>query len=440
VAVHAGGLLAATVAHEVFHVIETQLMGSLANASRLQHQGAWLVEGAAEWAGADLAGEDSHTRKWRSEYFRHPGRVLFARSYDAIGFYDHMQQVGISPWTRLRAMFAATSNEAAYQAAFPSATDAESFHETEASVFLLDHSAGWPWEPRASGAPPAAISPAPPGVVSLKASAHPPVTAAAYTDALFHLSLLHVPASTPLVELVVTNGTVRLRSSTGALDRVIRGQLTVCTPAARTCACPGEPQGADPRLTEGTLALAGASTGARVEFRPVHCERTLPIRTCVAMLPGYSTELAETVERLTESRASHPNVIETGIGTPYASYACLYLDDGEIVPTEGGGESFRGSTALVVSVHDYPSVSIARQAFAVAVPGAQAASIGSEAKLLASVEPRPGEEGRPAEETVYASQAVVRVRNLIAEFSLVGDEKAGRSSALELLAIVAGEL
>jgi hypothetical protein len=436
VAVHAGGLLAATVAHEVFHVIETQLMGSLANASRLQHQGAWLVEGAAEWAGADLAGEDSHTRKWRSEYFRHPGRVLFARSYDAIGFYDHMQQVGISPWVRFHAMFSASSNQAAYEAAFPSAADAENFHETEASVFLLDHSAGWPWDPRPSGAPPAGTGPASTGVVSLGASPHQPVTAAAYADALFHLSLLHVPASTPLVELVVAQGTVRLRSSSGSLDRVIRGQLTVCTPGARTCACPGEPQGADPRFTQGTLALAGASTGARVEFRPVHCEQTLPVRTCVAMLPGYSTQLAETVERLTESRASHPNVIETGIGTPYASYACLYLDDGEVVTTEGGEQRFRGSTALVVSVHDYPSLSIARQAFAAAVPGAQPVSAGSEAKLLSGEEPRSG----PGEETVYGSQAVVRVRNLIGEFSLVGDEKAGRESALELLSIVAAEL
>jgi hypothetical protein len=443
-AVHASGLLVATVAHEVFHVIETQLMGSLANASRLQHQGAWLVEGAAEWAGADVAGADSHTRKWRSEYFRHPGRALFARTYDAIGFYDHMQQVGISPWTRFRAMFSAPSNQAAYEAAFPSAADAENFHETEASVFLLDHSAGWPWDPRPSGAPPGGTGPAPPGVVSLGASAHPPVATGAYTDALFHLSLLHVPASTPLVELVLERGTARLRSSSGGLDRVIRGQLTVCTPGARTCACPGEPQGGDPRLTEGTLALAGATTGARVQFRPVHCEQTLPLRTCVGLLPGYSTQLAEAVENLTggvehlkgSAGSQHPTVIETGIGTPYASYACLYLDDGEIVSTTGGGQAFRGSTALAVSVHDYPSLSIARQAFAAAVPGAQPVSAGGEAKLLAGEEPRPG----PEEETVYASQAVVRVRNLIGEFSLVGDEKAGRESALELLSIVAAEL
>jgi hypothetical protein len=428
-AVHAGGLLAATVAHEVFHVIETQLMGSLANASRLQHEGAWLVEGAAEWAGADLAGEDSHTQQWRSEYFRHPGRSLFARSYDAIGFYDHMQQVGISPWTRFRAMFSAPSNQAAYEAAFPSAADAESFRETEASVFLLDHGAGWPWNPRPSAAPPGSTSPAPPSVVSLGASAHPPLTTGAYTDALFHLSLLHVPASTPLVELVVGQGTVRLRSSSGSLDRVIRGQLTLCTPGARTCACPGEPQGGDPRLTEGTLALAGASTGARVQFRPVHCEQTLPIHTCVGLLPGYSAQLAG-------SGSSHSTVVETGIGTPYASYACLDLADGEIVPTAGGGEVFHGSTALVVSVHDYPSLSIARQAFAAAVPEAQPVSAGSEAKLLAGEEARP----EPGEETVYGSQAVVRVRNLIAEFSLVGDEKAGRESALELLSIVAAEL
>ena len=64
----------------------------------------------------------------------------------------------------------------------------------------LDDSAGWPWDPRPSGAPPAGTIPPSPSVVSLKASAHPPVGTSAYTDALFHLSLLHVPSSTPLFD------------------------------------------------------------------------------------------------------------------------------------------------------------------------------------------------------------------------------------------------
>ncbi len=148
----------------------------------------------------------------------------------------------------------------------------------------------------------------------------------------------------------------------------------------------------DPRFTQGTLALAGAV-------------------------------------------GSHPTVIESGTGTPYASYSCLYLDSGEVLPALDGSETFRGSTALVVAVHDYPSVAIAWHAFASAVPGAQTVSAGSEGKVLSSEEPRPA-----GEETVYASQAVVRVRNLIGEFSLVGDEKADRASALELLQIVAAEL
>ena len=172
-----------------------------------------------------------------------------------------------------------------------------------------------------------------------------------------------------------------------------------------------------------------------MSFRPVHCEQALPARTCVGLLPGYSTELAETVERITEARGSHPEVLESGIGTPYASYSCLYLDSGEVLPGPDGSEIFHGSTALVVSVHDYPSVGIARQALATAVPGAQAVNAGSEAQLLSNEEPRPA-----GEETVYASQAVVRVRNLIGEFSLVGDEKADRASAFELLQIVAAEL
>jgi hypothetical protein len=154
----------------------------------------------------------------------------------------------------------------------------------------------------------------------------------------------------------------------------------------------------------------------------VRCEQTLPVHTCIGLLPGYSTELAEAVERITGALGSHPTVLESGIGTPYASYSCLYLDGGEIVPSVAGSETFRGSTALVVSVHDHPSVGIARQALATAAPGAQPVSAGSEAELLSSEEPRP-----PGEETVYASRAAVRVRNLIGEFSLVGDEKADRA-------------
>jgi hypothetical protein len=135
--------LKATVAHEVFHAFQAVMCGRVRECHAQGFH--WLVEGSAEWAAVQATGADSTSRHVLARYFNHPSRALFNREYDAIGFFNHMQSVGISPWTRFKTMFRAPNQEAAYVDAIGG--DDEAFLQTEASVFFRDAS-GWPWAER----------------------------------------------------------------------------------------------------------------------------------------------------------------------------------------------------------------------------------------------------------------------------------------------------
>jgi hypothetical protein len=55
--------------------------------------------------------------QWWDQYLSNPQTPLFQRGYDAIGFYAHMQESGISPFERLPAMLTAGSDASAFTAA-----------------------------------------------------------------------------------------------------------------------------------------------------------------------------------------------------------------------------------------------------------------------------------------------------------------------------------
>ena len=164
------------IAHEVFHCFEAVMAGDDANWNR-KPDPSWLIEGAAEWAGAELAGGKAPVAgEERAVYYEHPARPLFSRSYDAIGFFDHMQSVGISPWSKFKAMFAQENDESAY---FGAVADDRDFLTTEASVFLREAS-GWPWAPRPATAPSGGMRYRP-RTIAVGGSGHPPVDITAST-------------------------------------------------------------------------------------------------------------------------------------------------------------------------------------------------------------------------------------------------------------------
>ena len=66
------------------------------------------------WAAAELVpGSPITTERW-APYLKSPGTSLFARAYDAIGFFGHLADVGIDVWPRLVPMMQAPDDAAAF--------------------------------------------------------------------------------------------------------------------------------------------------------------------------------------------------------------------------------------------------------------------------------------------------------------------------------------
>ncbi len=85
-----------TIAHEVFHCYQFAL-----DAGQLPE---WFAEGSAEWVGTEIAGPDRTTRGNWDEWLGDPGRALFRREHEALGFFAVLEQQGLDPWTAFDAM------------------------------------------------------------------------------------------------------------------------------------------------------------------------------------------------------------------------------------------------------------------------------------------------------------------------------------------------
>ena len=114
-----GKNLTAVLAHETWHCFEYSRLGTM---SRRKSSPPWIMEGQAMWVGEAFVGGSSGLepadRHWK-EYLIDPGpgKGLFGRSYDAIGFYSHIHDQGINPWIVLDPILDQTSNVSAYNTA-----------------------------------------------------------------------------------------------------------------------------------------------------------------------------------------------------------------------------------------------------------------------------------------------------------------------------------
>jgi hypothetical protein len=97
-----GDELVSVVAHELFHCYQYDLPKKLADSFAVP---AWLAEGAAAWVGEEftVAGSTVGQQYW-TIWLKTPNGSLFARAYDAIGFYAHLADSTIDPWPLLDRM------------------------------------------------------------------------------------------------------------------------------------------------------------------------------------------------------------------------------------------------------------------------------------------------------------------------------------------------
>lgn len=430
---HDGGETAANIAHEVFHVFQAVLSGSLANYNRKGAE--WLYEGSAEWVQSDLVHNSSGARGWWADYLRNPRVALFHRSYDAIGFFGHLASSGSSPWSHFKAMFAATTNETAYAVSGVS----QSALNSEASVFFREPSLGSAWDQQGPNVPSRAEVgfSAPTENVS---NEEEPLTVPAHTDDVYKLALKHMSAGKPVLELRVSGVNVRLHSTDGGdVNQVVSGHLDLCS-STKGCQCPGKSSTAMPKLKTADLAIAGGATGGEVWLIPrPKCETLLAPRKCETLLPQLDIPVAKTLE----SAVQEPLGGESGNPSSgyYTSY-CLFPGAKGTTVEEADGESvFDGVAALVTYVDRYPSESQAERAFVAPPSGSGLAgpvnvSIGDEATIVYGTESKDGE-------SVYVSMAVVRVDNVVAGFTVMssgGNTEASLQGAEAFLRQIAESL
>lgn len=262
-------------AHEVFHCLSAKLAGTIANFDK--HR-AWLIEGGATWVSSDLVAHSLVPHERWLTYLESPLKALFNRDEDAIGFFGHLAHSGISPWHVFPAMFAASTDIAAYEAAVNSDM---TFLDSEASAFYDAGGFGAAWVPKGQGNA-TADSNVPQHSTSLPKTGPTPhrtetLSAPAYADRPVALTL-----AAPKTELAVKAGEVRLHATGGGGSDVINpGAVTLCEHGGKGCDCPGR----HITFPKGDLAITGGPEGGQVELIGMRDCPALPPRACTGLLP-----------------------------------------------------------------------------------------------------------------------------------------------------------
>jgi hypothetical protein len=231
-------------AHEVFHCFEFQ------TTQKWPYVGSWIIEGLADWAALTVTGVSfKDDGGFLDPYLLSPGIPVFARSYDAAGFWGHVQDTSGDLWSRIPTILKSTTNPAAF---FVSGAETEQFLSTWASSQVRSATGGSEWQMK---------SPVP----SWPSDKQLPV--ATLADSVDHLIDTVSPYATghvqilvgPLVHIDVT-GHARLSSEYNYTDL---GNGWFCLEAGG-CECPADSQGKVPDnqpLEPGAiLALTGDPT------------------------------------------------------------------------------------------------------------------------------------------------------------------------------------
>jgi hypothetical protein len=289
------GDIADVVAHEVFHVFQAVMGKTIANGWRVGS--AWLTEGSAAWVGSDLVSDDTVARAFWAAYLANPSTPLFSRKYSAIGWFGHLASSGIDLWKRFPAIFATTSNAAAYATATLGTTSA--FFQDEASVFFNQPAWGASWDQEnqqdtkfanenvstPDEAPLYGLTPFKPHTIKFSAGDPPTaIRAAPYGDTAVKLDL-HLKPAKPFLTVTVLAGHARIHAADGEgnVNAVDPAGVSFCALRAG-CSCPGSPVQRSDLILQGDLAVTGGPTGAKVELESRGCD--LKPRPCSGLVPN----------------------------------------------------------------------------------------------------------------------------------------------------------
>lgn len=237
-------------AHELFHCFQFDWYDKHGGQ---QHPPEWIKEGQAEWVGETVAGPSNLGRDWFGTYLTSMETPLWQRTYDALGFYQHLSEEGVDPWTHMDAMLATSSNGDAYKAA--GATN-DTFLDTWASGEFRDSSLGTAWY--AQG----------PWTLTAREDPHPGAVNAGQTDDVATKQVINqdlVITSTADIVEIRMQGHVRIRTDPDVVNETATTQLWLCTRDGG-CTCPPGQHYAGPDFDtvapKFELGLTGSLDGA----------------------------------------------------------------------------------------------------------------------------------------------------------------------------------
>ena len=235
-------------AHEVWHCFEGQIVGPSRYWS--QDLAPWIQEGEAEWVGNSVVPDAPLGAQAYWDYFFKPDLPLFSRAYDAVGFYAHLNDAGLKPWSTLKPILEAKSNGEAFKAA---GATADAFLDTWASSLLRDGRGPAAWQMTGPALPDEAR--AKPVEIHLSNGGSVGESAAAYANEIA------VFRETPDVLLTTFAGRARLSDNAGH-DYVAGDSGTYCM-LPTGCECPGAGDDQQPPPLTGDAVAIGVTGGTK---------------------------------------------------------------------------------------------------------------------------------------------------------------------------------
>ncbi len=211
------------IAHELYHCFEGMFIGDLDAFYSAATAPPWVMEGGANWAAAQVVPTSTYPSEAWQDYLLAPAVSLFAQSYEAIGFWNHLgESTAIDPWAALRNAVGKTS--AAALANTGALTD--SFLDTWASSLFRQPAFGNAWQ---TDGPTMSALRASPEVVAVGNGAQTSRSAVPYGKTLFYADVDS--------DVVVIVGVGHVTLHNASHDAAQFGQLVYCA-RADGCACP----------------------------------------------------------------------------------------------------------------------------------------------------------------------------------------------------------
>jgi hypothetical protein len=223
--------------HEVWHCFE----GGLVDFLTFKADPAWILEGEASYVADSITGGQGapppELDHWR-HYVEDPGKPLYSRDYDAVGFYVQLEKHGIDPWKVIAPMVQAGGSDPAFQA---SGATASTFTDAWGASWFRDGQPTADWAMLfGDGIPSMAYRAAPDGIEVTDGTGG---TISAKPNA-GGVATVHTTAF--VTEFVVSGAGRVADMGNASLDRVVRaGKLDLCTSPSGDCSCP-QGSGASP--------------------------------------------------------------------------------------------------------------------------------------------------------------------------------------------------